>query len=132
MSALHGAGAICASLPSHFPADDLGLRTVACAARDFQRDLTGKLAPLEREYPELAAWLRTALYRLETLAQDLALERDTHRRQEGAKTATRHAMRISSGLELAAAMGIGGGDLRAWSDHLAGIVSCLERVGRRG
>lgn len=127
MSTLHSATGGCASLP-----DDFGLRTVAFAARDFQRELAGKLVSLEREQPELAIWLRTAFYRLETLAQDLALEQDARRRTEGAKVATRHAMRISSGLELAAAMGIGGGDLRTWSDHLAGIVSCLERVGRHG
>lgn len=105
-----------------------GLLLVERAARSLYVELAAQLTEIEAEQPELAVWLTTALWMLEMAAKDLATETDAAKRRKGLSLAMLQAMRISCGLELAAAMGFLDGDPTRLDGHLAGIVSRLERA----
>lgn len=107
---------------------DAGLLAVERAARRLYVELAGHLAEVESEQPELAVWLTTALWMLEMAAKDLSTETDPTLRRSGLSAATLQAMRISCGIELAAAMGFLDGDAGRFDHHLAGILSCLDRA----
>jgi len=105
-----------------------GLLAVERAARALYVELAGQLAEVETEQPELAAWLTTALWMLEMAAKDLSTETDPASLRAGLSAASLQAMRISCGIELASAMGFLDGDATRFDDHLAGILSRLERA----
>jgi hypothetical protein len=105
-----------------------GLLAVERAARALYVELAGHLAELEAEQPELAAWLTTALWMLEIAAKELSTETDPAALRAGISAATLQVMRISCGIELAAAMGFLDREASRFDDHLSGILSRLERA----
>ncbi|AKF03339.1 hypothetical protein [Sandaracinus amylolyticus] len=91
-------------------------------------ELKDELARVAERQPELSVWLTTALWMLEMAAKDLRTEPDRERRRAGVAVAQMHAMRVSTGLELASAMGVLDADPEAFDLRFASILAELERA----